>query len=105
MKKARHAIGPAAEDADDRMTAEQSVPAFAGSLPIDPEGASERVVAVIDIGSNSGRVMVLRRTEQGHLEVIDDERAPLRLVAATEQGGRRGVGDRGPSRLVPSARR
>ncbi len=37
-------------------------------------------VAVIDIGSNSGRVTVLRVGPQDHLEVTADSRAPLRLA-------------------------
>jgi exopolyphosphatase/guanosine-5'-triphosphate,3'-diphosphate pyrophosphatase len=36
-------------------------------------------VAVIDIGSNSGRVTVLEVGPLGHLEVLADSRAPLRL--------------------------
>jgi exopolyphosphatase / guanosine-5'-triphosphate,3'-diphosphate pyrophosphatase len=37
-------------------------------------------VAVIDVGSNSGRVVVLRVRESGHLEVLANGRAPLRLA-------------------------
>ena len=37
-------------------------------------------VAVVDIGSNSGRVVVLRAEESGHLEVLANGRAPLRLA-------------------------
>jgi exopolyphosphatase / guanosine-5'-triphosphate,3'-diphosphate pyrophosphatase len=40
----------------------------------------EHRVAVIDIGSNSGRVTVLRVGPQDHLEVTADSRAPLRLA-------------------------
>ena len=36
-------------------------------------------VAVIDIGSNSGRVTVLEVGPLGHLDVLSDSRAPLRL--------------------------
>jgi exopolyphosphatase / guanosine-5'-triphosphate,3'-diphosphate pyrophosphatase len=37
-------------------------------------------VAVIDIGSNSGRVVVLERDRAGHLRLLTGSRAPLRLV-------------------------
>ncbi len=42
--------------------------------------SSRRPVAVIDIGSNSGRVVVLELDEAGHLRVLCGSRAPLRLV-------------------------
>ena len=38
-------------------------------------------VAVIDIGSNSGRVVVYRRDDAGMLRIISTTRAPLRLVS------------------------
>ena len=37
-------------------------------------------VAVIDIGSNSGRILVVRIDENGHLDVLETEGTPLRLV-------------------------
>ena len=37
-------------------------------------------IAVIDIGSNSGRVMVFERDTAGHLRLLAGSRAPLRLV-------------------------
>jgi exopolyphosphatase/guanosine-5'-triphosphate,3'-diphosphate pyrophosphatase len=42
--------------------------------------ASDSPVAVIDLGSNSGRVVVLRIAQQGHLEILADGRSPLRLA-------------------------
>jgi exopolyphosphatase/guanosine-5'-triphosphate,3'-diphosphate pyrophosphatase len=49
-----------------------------------PQGAP---LAVIDIGSNSGRLLVLRLAESGHLEVVNDAVAPLQLVRQlTEEG-------------------
>jgi exopolyphosphatase/guanosine-5'-triphosphate,3'-diphosphate pyrophosphatase len=36
-------------------------------------------VAVIDLGSNSGRVVVLRVAREGHLDILADGRSPLRL--------------------------
>jgi len=37
-------------------------------------------LAVIDIGSNSGRVLVVRLNALGHLDVLETEGTPLRLV-------------------------
>ena len=51
-------------------------------------GMSGRRVAVIDIGSNSGRVVVLQIAERGALEVIDELRAPLRLARTLDHDGR-----------------
>src|SRR4051812_35024220 len=42
--------------------------------------AGGEVVAVIDIGSNSGRVMVFTRDASRHLRLLTGSRAPLRLV-------------------------
>ncbi len=44
-------------------------------------------VAVIDIGSNSGRVMVYRQEPGGHLHVLAGSRAPLRLVREVDRTG------------------
>src|SRR5512135_1699112 len=46
------------------------------------------LVAVIDIGSNSGRVMVYRQEPGGHLHVLAGSRAPLRLVRDIDRTGR-----------------
>lgn len=40
----------------------------------------DRPFAVIDIGSNSGRMIVFRLRQGEHLDVIEDARAPLRLA-------------------------
>ncbi len=45
-------------------------------------------VAVVDVGSNSGRVVVLRVGPGGHLEAIADGRAPLRLALDLGRHGR-----------------
>lgn len=45
-------------------------------------------VAVIDIGSNSSRVVVLRQDAAGHLQVLADAHAPLRLVSELDARGR-----------------
>ena len=42
-------------------------------------------VAVIDIGSNSGRVVVLDRDAAGHLRLIAASHAPLRLVSDVDE--------------------
>ena len=49
------------------------MPERRGSSPSDP-------IAVIDIGSNSGRVMVFERDGSNHLRLLAGSRAPLRLV-------------------------
>jgi exopolyphosphatase / guanosine-5'-triphosphate,3'-diphosphate pyrophosphatase len=45
------------------------------------------VVAVIDIGSNSGRVMVFERETSSHLRLLAGSRAPLRLVHDVDERG------------------
>jgi len=40
----------------------------------------DRPLAVVDVGSNSGRVVVIRIGPERHLEVVADSRAPLRLA-------------------------
>jgi exopolyphosphatase/guanosine-5'-triphosphate,3'-diphosphate pyrophosphatase len=47
-----------------------------------------RTVGVIDIGSNSGRVLVARVRGAAHLDVLGDARSPLRLVRDVARGGR-----------------
>jgi exopolyphosphatase/guanosine-5'-triphosphate,3'-diphosphate pyrophosphatase len=50
--------------------------------------ARGKVVAVIDIGSNSGRVMVFERDALSHLRLLAGSRAPLRLVHDVDARGR-----------------
>ncbi|MEX0754148.1 MAG: Ppx/GppA phosphatase family protein [Actinomycetota bacterium] len=50
----------------------------------------EPPIAVIDIGSNSGRMVVFRFREGGHLDVLEDARAPLRLARSLRDGDRLG---------------
>jgi exopolyphosphatase/guanosine-5'-triphosphate,3'-diphosphate pyrophosphatase len=46
-----------------------------------PDAApDDRPFAVVDIGSNSGRMIVFRLRDGEHLDVIEDARAPLRLA-------------------------
>jgi len=57
-----------------------------------PSGArttrSHDPVAVVDIGSNSGRVMVFRPEAGGHLHVLAGSRAALRLARDLDRTGR-----------------
>ncbi|TMD98677.1 MAG: hypothetical protein E6I76_03840 [Chloroflexi bacterium] len=45
-------------------------------------------LAVIDIGSNSGRVAVLALTDDGHLEMLSDARTSLHLIDDVAASGR-----------------
>ena len=49
------------------------------------EPAPATTVAVIDIGSNSGRVVVYRRQAGGHLQLVAGSRASLRLVRDVDE--------------------
>jgi exopolyphosphatase/guanosine-5'-triphosphate,3'-diphosphate pyrophosphatase len=49
-------------------------------MPSVPSTHHPLPVAVIDIGSNSGRVVVLERDRAGHLRLLTGSRASLRLV-------------------------
>ena len=53
----------------------------------DAAPASGQAVAVIDIGSNSGRVAVFQRDPGGHLRAIAGSRASLRLVDDVDRRG------------------
>jgi exopolyphosphatase/guanosine-5'-triphosphate,3'-diphosphate pyrophosphatase len=45
-------------------------------------------LAIVDLGSNSGRVVVLRIDPLGHLEIMADGRSPLRLARDVDKDGR-----------------
>ncbi len=45
-------------------------------------------LAVIDIGSNSGRVVIMEAGEDGALDIVDEMRAPLRLTSAMDTENR-----------------
>jgi exopolyphosphatase / guanosine-5'-triphosphate,3'-diphosphate pyrophosphatase len=49
---------------------------------------ADRSLAVIDVGSNSGRVVVIRIGAPGHLEILANGRAPLRLARDLRRGNR-----------------
>ena len=44
-------------------------------------------LAVIDIGSNSGRIIVVRVTANGHLEILSEARSSLRLMSDIDASG------------------
>ncbi len=56
---------------------------------LDPE-PDDRPFAVVDIGSNSGRMIVFRLREGEHLDVVEDARAPLRLARHLRDSDRLG---------------
>ena len=49
--------------------------------------AASQTLGVIDIGSNSGRVLVARINGAAHLDVLGDARSPLRLVRDVTRDG------------------
>ena len=49
---------------------------------------ADRSIAVIDVGSNSGRIVVIRIGRPGHIEILANGRAPLRLARDLRQGNR-----------------
>ena len=51
---------------------------------------ADRPFAVVDIGSNSGRMIVFRLRQREHLDVIEDARAPLRLARELRDDDRLG---------------
>jgi exopolyphosphatase/guanosine-5'-triphosphate,3'-diphosphate pyrophosphatase len=61
-------------------------------VPAEPPEIREdgRPFAVVDIGSNSGRMIVFRLREDQHLEVLEDARAPLRLARELRASGELG---------------
>ena len=51
-----------------------------------PDVAPDRPFAVVDLGSNSARMIVFRLREREHLDVLEDARAPLRLARDLRDG-------------------
>lgn len=49
---------------------------------------ADQPLAIIDLGSNSGRVVVLRIDPTGYLDILADGRSPLRLARDVGNGGR-----------------
>jgi exopolyphosphatase / guanosine-5'-triphosphate,3'-diphosphate pyrophosphatase len=62
----------------------------------------ERPFCVLDVGSNSARMIVFRLREDEHLDVLEDARAPLRLARELETG--RDLGDDAIARTVEALR-
>jgi exopolyphosphatase / guanosine-5'-triphosphate,3'-diphosphate pyrophosphatase len=59
-------------------------------------------LAVIDVGSNSARMVVFRSRDGGHLDVVEDARAPLRL--ALELGDDGALGPQAIERTLEALR-
>jgi exopolyphosphatase / guanosine-5'-triphosphate,3'-diphosphate pyrophosphatase len=57
-------------------------------MSIRAPSRNDVVVAVIDIGSNSGRVVVFERDTAGHLRTLTGSRASLRLVDDVDRRGK-----------------
>src|SRR5437763_14975084 len=55
--------------------------------PLQMQAAGGQTLGVIDIGSNSGRVLVARVRGAAQLEVVGDARSPLRLVRDVAREG------------------
>jgi exopolyphosphatase/guanosine-5'-triphosphate,3'-diphosphate pyrophosphatase len=49
---------------------------------------ADQPLAIVDLGSNSSRVVVLRVDPTGYLEILADGRSPLRLARDVGNGGR-----------------
>jgi exopolyphosphatase / guanosine-5'-triphosphate,3'-diphosphate pyrophosphatase len=64
--------------------------------------ADDHPFAVMDVGSNSARMIVFRLREGEHLDVIEDARAPLRLARELRSGGK--LGARAIERTVDALR-
>lgn len=57
-----------------------------GADPYYPGMRPEGPIAVVDIGSNSGRVVIFRLTAAGHVELLRETRVPLRLARELPEG-------------------
>ncbi len=66
------------------------------------KNSSRAPIAIIDIGSNSGRVVVLQRDEAGHLRLLAGSRAPLRLVHDVDE--RRSLSEESMARTMEAVR-
>jgi exopolyphosphatase/guanosine-5'-triphosphate,3'-diphosphate pyrophosphatase len=63
-----------------------------------PRPTDDRPFAVLDVGSNSARMIVFRLREDEHLDVLEDARAPLRLARELADDER--LGDEAVTRTV-----
>jgi exopolyphosphatase / guanosine-5'-triphosphate,3'-diphosphate pyrophosphatase len=79
------------------MEPRDDAPAVLTTAPAG-DAAPNEPVAVIDIGSNSGRMVVFRPRGGGHLDILEDARAPLRLGRALRQGD--ALGDEAIGRAI-----
>src|SRR5258705_2146243 len=71
-------------------------------MPERRGNSHDDVVAVIDIGSNSGRVMVFERDISSHLRLLAGSRASLRLVHDVD--ARRALSDATMARTTEALR-
>ncbi len=71
-----------------RIVHPQAGTAVRPTPPILRPDVSSAPRAVADIGSNSARLLVVRATEQGHLDVLADARVALRLMRDVDAAGR-----------------
>lgn len=53
----------------------------------EPPAHDDRPFAILDVGSNSARMIVFRLREDEHLDVLEDARAPLRLARELGEDG------------------
>jgi exopolyphosphatase/guanosine-5'-triphosphate,3'-diphosphate pyrophosphatase len=63
-----------------------------GHRDLHPTEGDDRdeLFAVIDVGSNSGRMIVFRLRDGEHLDVVEDARSPLRLARDIQEHGELG---------------
>jgi exopolyphosphatase/guanosine-5'-triphosphate,3'-diphosphate pyrophosphatase len=71
-------------------------------VPTDPRAARRELVGVIDIGSNSGRVMVFERDTSSNLRLLAGSRVALRLVHDVDT--RRELSERTMARTMEAVR-
>ncbi|MPZ97950.1 MAG: hypothetical protein GEU80_01220 [Dehalococcoidia bacterium] len=79
---------------------------FADGVPVRPlvhearvtEPVSSRRIGVIDLGSNSGRAVIVEPHAAGHLEIVDEVRARLQLTREIDEDGR--LSERGRARTL-----
>jgi exopolyphosphatase/guanosine-5'-triphosphate,3'-diphosphate pyrophosphatase len=69
---------------------------------IPRQSPDDRPFAVVDIGSNSGRMIVFRLRAGEHLDVLEDARAPLRLARDLRSSG--GLGSDAIERTMEALR-
>jgi exopolyphosphatase / guanosine-5'-triphosphate,3'-diphosphate pyrophosphatase len=69
---------------------------------MSPASRPDQPIAVVDIGSNSARIVVVRCEDGGHVEILADGRAALRLGRTVGREGR--LSEEAIARTVAAAR-